>query len=318
LALSHSPSQEGKDIATVSEFREEHACSLAVEWVNLEFCSLCNLNCQWCSLDHDKPRVFMTTDILVKVLDEVITDKGFRLDRIELHNGGETLLHPGLAAMLHVIAERKNQLPVINLLTNAAALTDNKARLLIDSEAVDVIRFSVDGGSRTDFERIRTPARWEHIRGNIARFLDRNDRAARRIRTSVICMVPPDRALETGWMEREFQELFARIDDVGIRHPHNWDGSRELGIDDIDYRHHASLSSGKICKFLIKNLVVLPDGDVTVCCADLNSRGVVGNVIDYTLRELYLSAKRQRMLRMFEAGRKAEIDLCKDCTGYYT
>jgi hypothetical protein len=24
------------------------------------------------------------------------------------------------------------------------------------------------------------------------------------------------------------------------------------------------------------------------------------------------------MLRMFEAGRKAEIDLCKDCTGYYT
>ena len=43
---------------------------LTLEWLNLEFASICNLRCKWCSLDHDKPKQFMSRELLAKVLDD--------------------------------------------------------------------------------------------------------------------------------------------------------------------------------------------------------------------------------------------------------
>lgn len=292
---------------------------LSLEWLNLEFASICNLRCKWCSLDHDKPKQFMSRELLAKVLDDVITDPGIQLDRIELHNAGETLLHPDLPGMFAEIAQRKAALPRINLLTNAGPLNAARTAVILGSGAIDDIRFSVDGGTQELFEDLRRPAKWASIRANIHAFLDANAKAERRLRTGIICIVDPSRPLTTEWMEPEFRELFARIDDVSLRHPHNWDGSAELGIDDRGYEQHAQamLAKKKVCYFLIKDMVVLPNGDATVCCADLNSRGVIGNANQSTLRELHFSHRRQEMLRLFEAGRKNDIDLCRGCTGYY-
>jgi radical SAM protein with 4Fe4S-binding SPASM domain len=64
-------------------------------------------------------------------------------------------------------------------------------------------------------------------------------------------------------------------------------------------------------------MVILPKGDVTVCCADLNGRGVIGNAVESSLRDVFFSEARQDMVRKFEAGRKDDIELCRDCTGYY-
>lgn len=290
---------------------------LTLQWINLEFASNCNLRCKWCSLDHDKPKQFMPKELLAKVLDEVIADPGIQLDRIELHNAGETLLHPDLAGMFEVIRVRKDRLPTINLLTNAGAMNEAKRRTILDSGAIDVIRFSVDGGTKAEFEELRRPARWDQIRGNISAFLDANAVAARRIETGVICLIDPSRKPVTDWMEPEFRELFARIDKVSLRFPHNWDGSVDLGVNDRDYKNVAKRSVGKTCYFLIKDMVILPNGDTTVCCADLNGRGVIGNMNHSSIREIYHTKKRQEMLRLFAAGRKDDIDLCRGCTGYY-
>lgn len=285
----------------------------------MEFASNCNLRCKWCSLDHDKPRQFMTTELLGKVLDDAIGDPGIQLDRIELHNAGETLLHPDLPGMFAEIAARKSKLPTINLLTNAGALNAARTAIILDSLAIDVIRFSIDGGTKEQFEDLRRPAKWDAIRSNIHAFLDANDASSRKLKTGVICIVDPESKLSTDWMEPEFRELFERIDDVSLRYPHNWDGSEDLGINDRDYEKHAAVmrSKGKVCYFLTKDMVILPNGDTTVCCADLNARGVIGSANFSSIRQLYNSHKRQEMVRLFSEGRKDDIELCKSCTGYY-
>jgi hypothetical protein len=56
---------------------------------------------------------------------------------------------------------------------------------------------------------------------------------------------------------------------------------------------------------------------VSVCCADLNARGVIGNISDSSLREVFESEQRASMIDAFLRGRKASIPLCKDCAGYY-
>lgn len=289
-----------------------------LEWLNIEFCSSCNLRCKWCSLDHTKPRQLMSVETLDKVLGDLVGPEGFQLDRIELHSGGETLLHPELDAMLSVVAGYKARLPEVHLLTNAVALSEGRARTLLDSGALDLLRVSIDGGTAASFEELRAPAKWEKVHQNVSRFLDLNRESIRPIRTGVVGVVDPERTLSTDWMEPEFQSLFARLDEVSIRHPHNWDGSENLGIDDVSYRFHEEISKGKVCYFLTKDLVILPDGRVTVCCADLNARGVIGNILESSLREVFFSPERLEMLRLFAAGRKDDIELCRSCTGYYT
>src|SRR5436189_4214813 len=96
------------------------APQISLEWLNIELASKCNLRCKWCSLDFDKPGVNMDEATLGKLLDELLAEPGFSVGEIALHNGGETLMHPKLPAMLAVIAEKRAgrpSFPIVTILT---------------------------------------------------------------------------------------------------------------------------------------------------------------------------------------------------------
>ncbi len=324
--------------------REAEVPQISLEWVNIEFSSRCNLRCKWCSLDFDKASVHMDEALLAKVLDELFSTQGWAVGEIALHNGGETLLHPRLASMLAVIAAKRaghTSFPAVSLLTNGVLLNEAKSNAILSSGAIDLLRVSVDGGTVAAFEEIRTPAKWSRVRDNVFSFVKLNNAAARRIKTGVICVVPPDQPLTLDWMEAEFRDVLLAVDSYELRHPHNWDGSKELGLTSEPapapgvplqlYGMGRSLlrqarnviapgraaQQHRVCKFLLRELVLLPDGRVTVCCADLNARGVIGDLGESSLRDVFNSAGRASMIEAFRRGDKASIPLCKDCAGYY-
>jgi radical SAM protein with 4Fe4S-binding SPASM domain len=322
---------------------EVDAPPIPLEWFNIEFASRCNLRCKWCSLDFDKPAVTMDEALLAKTLDELFSTPGFVVGEIALHNGGETLMHPRLPAMLEVIAAKRAgraSFPTVTLLTNGVLLNDAKANAILSSGAIDLLRVSVDGGTVASFEEIRTPAKWSRVRDNIYGFVKLNNAAPRRIKTGVICVIPPEQPLSLDWMEEEFRAVLTAVDSYELRYPHNWDGSKDLGLTPAPapapamplqlFQMGRSLlrqartiveprpaTEHKVCRFLRSELVLLPDGRVTVCCADLNARGVIGNLEQNSLREIFNSAERASMLDAFRRGDKASIPLCRDCAGYY-
>ncbi|KKR12046.1 MAG: Radical SAM domain protein [Candidatus Wolfebacteria bacterium GW2011_GWC2_39_22] len=284
-----------------------------VKWINFEFNSSCNLRCKWCTLDHTKKREIISEETLTKSFDEFIANGKFSIKRIDLHNAGETLLHPNLKRLLDIIAVKKQEIkskPTVHLLTNALILNEQKSREIIESGAIDEIRFSIDGGTKEAYESIRRGSNWGKVRDNIKKFLELNNG---KIKTGVICIVPNERDISIEWMEDDFKEIFLTMDNIDLRRPHNWDGSIELDIDETANEQ----ANGRTCKFLMKNMVILPNGDVTVCCADLNGRGIIGNVNDSSLEEIFLSFQRLQMLKLFSKGKKDDINLCKACAGFY-
>jgi sulfatase maturation enzyme AslB (radical SAM superfamily) len=323
--------------------RQAQAPLISLDWFNIEFASRCNLRCKWCSLDFDKPSVNMDEALLAKALDELLTPAGWAVGEIALHNGGEALMHPRLSSMLGVIAAKRAghaTFPRVSLLTNGVLLNQAKSNAILSSGAIDRLRVSVDGGSVAAFEEIRTPARWSRVRDNVFEFVKLNNAAPRRIDTGVICVVPPDRPLTIDWMEEEFRDVLLAVDSYELRHPHNWDGSKELGLTPKPdaapampvqlYGMGRSLlrrarnvvaprpaSEHPVCKFLLRELVLLPDGRVSVCCADLNARGVIGQLGETSLRDIFDSQARASMIDAFRKGNKASIPLCRDCVGYY-
>jgi sulfatase maturation enzyme AslB (radical SAM superfamily) len=274
--------------------------------LNLEFTSICNLRCKWCSLDHQGNRGMMTMDLLRRVLEEVEDRARFRIDRLELHNGGETMLHPEFGEFLEEIARSKRRgaaFRTVNLLTNATKLEGEKMDAIFETGAVDWMRFSVDGGTRETFEDIRVRAEYERVMSNIERFLDENERRSKPIRTGLISILA-DPAVEP---DRRFVELTRRVTNYMPRPAHNWDGSVELGIP------RAERPPRGLCMFVMIQLVVLWSGKVSPCCNDLNGRGPIGDLAEESLFDIARGEERRRMWRLMKAGRRADIPLCRGC-----
>ena len=284
--------------------------------INLEFSSACNLRCKFCALDHSKPKVYMSVEVLDRVFKNLLHDERFEgVTTVNLHNGGETLMHPHRLQLFRRIAAYKGlfrvkgkRFPKIVLLTNGMLLRENLSRDILKMHVLDEVGFSLDGGSPEAFEDMRVNARWEKFARNVEDFVDLRNQIDPAVKTFGVCIVPKPHSLNDSWMELSFQRIARELDSVEFRRLHDWGGKIE--IDD------KGEVNKKGCDLLVKQLVILPNGDVTICCNDLNSEGVVGNVLDTSLYEIYKSKQRLEYLELMKNSRKDEIDLCRECVSY--
>ncbi len=292
--------------------------SSSIREINIEFVSYCNLRCAFCSLDHEKPKVRMTPELLESFLKNLVLDYRFKkVEVIHLHNGGETLLHPQAGDLFKIITDykeiakkNKKKFPTVNLLTNGTPLLEKKSLELIKSGAIDVMSFSMDGGSPKRFEEMRIRAKWDVFYKNIKFFCEENNKQIIPIKTSIISVIDPENPLKTDWMDKQFVEVLNLVDNYELRHPHTWAG-------EVDIEGESSNSINKPhkigCGLLMNQMVLLPDGNVTVCCVDLNGKGVVGNIKDNNLFDIYNSKLRRSWLKLMFKRQKHKIDLCKNC-----
>lgn len=283
--------------------------------INIEFVSYCNLRCKMCSLDHTKEKIRMSPGILKMFFEDLLNDTRFEsVKTIHLYNAGEVLLHPDLKEMLDIIRSYKEKsllngkhFPKIALLTNATILNEKNSNILIDSGILDHIRFSMDGGNKEKFEEIRTRAKWDDFVKNITLFCELNKRSYKPIKTGIITLIEYENKLNTKWMSDEFKRLLKMVDGYELRYAHNWAG--EIEVEALKNKKDHKIG----CNLLMHQLVLLPNGDITVCCADLNSKGVIGNITKNNLFEIYSTKQRTKMLEKFMKGNKSDIELCKDC-----
>jgi radical SAM protein with 4Fe4S-binding SPASM domain len=283
--------------------------------IYIEFVSYCNLRCKLCSLDHTKPHLRIDVKTIVRLFDELFYDRRFRkVNVIHLHNAGELLMHPHFKELIEQLKIQKDRFtksgykfPDVSMLTNGLLLTKDIAHFIIESGTINRILFSMDGGTPEKFEELRSRANWDTFYENITSFINLNKR---KIYTSVICLVEQEKKLTTRWMHPTFKEILSRIDSYELRHPHNWRGEVKEGTKLIQKRFKMG------CNMLIDQLVFLPNGDVTVCCNDLNSKGVIGNIQTDSLFSIYSSYKRTYVIEMLQKRRKHMTELCSDCATF--
>ena len=286
----------------------------SVREINLEFASQCNLRCQFCSLDHLKPKELITPETLEKFLNGFIIDKRYqKIKRINLYNGGEVLLHPKRLELLQIIKDYKDiakkngyKFPEIHLLTNGMLLREKLAEDIIKIDVVDLLGVSFDGGTPKAFEEMRTNAKWPIFYANIKAFDNLRKKYNSKVKMSAISCITGDKPRSIKWMHPEFQELYNLLDWYELRRLHNWAGN----IEEIEI----PIKKHKIgCTLLMEQMVLLPNGDVTICCSDLNSEAVIGNILKTNFIDIYNCETRKNYLYLHLKGRKNEIDFCKRC-----
>jgi radical SAM protein with 4Fe4S-binding SPASM domain len=282
--------------------------------INLEFNSTCNLRCRFCALDFAKTRQIMSPEVLNQILEEIIhDDRLVNISRINLYNGGETLLHPDRLQMFQLIGEAKakaaklgKKFPQVLLLTNGMLLRESLAKQILQTKALDIIQFSLDGGTPERFEHLRVNAKWPVFRDNVHALANLIKTEKLPVALKSITIIEEPLPLNTKWMHSEFVEIINLMAHHELRRLHDWGGEV-----DIKKEKHKTRNTG--CTLLMHQMVVLPNGDVTVCCNDLNSKGVVGNLKGKNLFDVYHSAERRQYLDKLYQGKKQELELCKNC-----
>ena len=159
---------------------------------------------------------------------------------------------------------------------------------------------------------MRERAQWDIFVRNVSSFCEQKKELDPSMRTGIITLIDYKDRKSTEWMSAEFRAMLGMVDEYELRYAHNWAGEVDTGM-----KKPLAGKQYKIgCGLLMHTMVVLPNGDVTVCCSDLNSRGVIGNITRNSLYEIYRSPLRLNLMRLLATGKKHESDLCKDCESY--
>jgi hypothetical protein len=213
---------------------------------------------------------------------------------LHLHNFGEPMLDKRIEERI-AYAKQKG-VRRVRIFCNGSLLTISRAKGLIEA-GLDDLKISFDGATREEFERIRTPLKFDVVVQNIVEMVKMRNAAGSKMRIRVACCSTTDK-------ESTMQSLEKVVDAFSFGKLHNWGGQTE-----IVGRHR------KPCSRLWRTFTVLANGEVSLCCLDYDGQQTLGRVGNgTTIREVWNGPVYREIRAAHRQARQSQIPLCANCT----
>lgn len=268
----------------------------------VEITNNCNLRCIMC--EHplmQRGKTNMDVNLAKKVLKEC-ADWG--ISRVGLSRLGEPLLHPDIAEIIRFAKECG--IRHVSMVCNGMLLNEKKAKEIISS-GLDLILFSIDAAKKETFEGIRQGSNYDTVINNIERFIKiRNELSREKPWVEINICLMRNNIEEAPLIIEKWGSLVERVKIcpvVPLEHT-----SDNLVVDAPNYN-----GKKKACDFLWTRLVVLSNGQVTVCCADKEGEMSVGNAKESSLKKLWNSEEIRRIRNIHFSKKFDKLPLCKQC-----
>jgi radical SAM protein with 4Fe4S-binding SPASM domain len=226
--------------------------------------------------------------------------------RLVFHTTGESLLHKELPRMVRVAKERRFQ---VFLSTNGMLLDKRRATELLEA-GLDQLRFSIEGASKETYEAVRVGGRHDRLLANMQGLRRLRDETHSPMGITVNSVYMKETAPEVEQFYRTYGPLVDHIEWTYLGNQGNHMPEIVARSSTVPTRRRAV----RPCDQLWRSLVVSWNGDVTVCCVDLENEMTVGNVLRDTLGRIWRNEQYQRYRRLHLEGRQAELKLCGGCT----
>lgn len=281
--------------------------------IHIQFTNTCNLNCKYCSFVNPKERQTISKELLNKFLKEITEDKRFNIKELNLWSAGEALTHKNFIGVLELINSYKKKyknFPKVKILTNTMLLTEELSKKILEIGVIDYIGFSIDGGSKEEYERLRSGGKFDIIKRNIEAFLKLNKG---KVETMINCLIPLNKPLNINWMSEDFKNLINSVDFYKLNYPGYTAGKK---VTEYSSNFKFIKTNKRICLAMLQGLVIIQNGDVLFCCNDFNGEYPIGNLYKKSLFELCNSKKRKDLVRTFFKGKRNQIPLCSVCNRF--
>ena len=261
--------------------------------LQLETIAACNAKCVFCtypSMRRQKGR--MSDAVFQKILKDAAEMSMF-IDRVSLQGLGEPLMDKAIVERVyHVRAIFPNA--DISLFTNGTLLTPTMAARLKGAGLTQLV-VSLTG---TNSEERKGAMGLDDFNTVVMQ-----TEAARRILPTKVKLIA-SRDLVTDMNASAFIEKWGQS--AMVTWEGNWAG------ESFKFRGAPHV---KACHRALEQLMFLWDGTMALCCFDGEGHMTFGNVKDKTVLELWEGPERTRVREQHLSGKRAEIDLCRNCTG---
>lgn len=271
----------------------------------LEVTNRCNLKCRFCHF-HGQEAVrrrelgSMDKKIWNKVLDEISGwDKPCG---VLTHGAGEPLLYSDLTELLIRISKIKHVSK--GFMTNGMLLTEEISKKIVDLQ-VNSIAFSIDGVNPETHDYFRRNADLKLIEKNVESLISLKEKAGSNLPLLFFNMVGYPEILHqtedyvAKWLPHAESVMISTFRPVG---------SRKLWDDSVI--HHPFQK----CPLLYNQMVIAFNGDIGLCCEDINLDVPLGNVMDSDLISVFNKSRNIKKYRKaHERGTIDGLKLCSDC-----
>jgi len=273
--------------------------------LNIEPTNACNLVCSFCPRDISGRKVgFMPLEFFQKICDEA-AEHG-PIFRILLQKDGESLIHPDIDKMI-AYAKKVRASKVVSLISNGIPLNRKMSRKLIEA-GLDDLTISIDAVEPKGYAQLKGPDEYQKVVDNIHTFLEvRREMGAKK--PFIEARMVHERGNEAA-VER-FTEIWQGVvDKVDITPYHTWLGSVEDKTS--DYARAKEIERYP-CALLWYTGVINWDGKVSLCCIDYACQGIVGDLNDQTMYEVWNSPEMNRIRRAHVEDDTDSVPICSMC-----
>jgi len=245
-------------------------------WLNIELTNRCNKSCSFCGrAKKRKAGVLDLGDMDFELYKDIIAQIEPETI-IQFHKNGEPLLYEKIGDAIN-LAYSKNM--IINIVTNGILLMDRIKEL----KQATTICVSVIEDDIKQFETIKE-------------FIAHTD-------------VPVFIKFLGNYYNPEYEKLGLKCLRRKIHHP-----DHDYNYQDIYCKPESYISEIGICLDFLNKPSVSWNGDFCICNRfDYDGLGVLGNLNDFTIKELWTSNKRYLWLMCHKNNRRDLVPLCKTC-----
>lgn len=247
--------------------------------LNIEPTNACNLRCSFCMREETTRRQginFLSLETFKRLIDEAV-EYG-PLIMLNLHKDGEPLLHKRLPEMVSY-ANKKKVAETIHLNTNGVLLDTRIGRRLLES-GIDDITISVDAAFPKTYLKLKRSRKFSSLNRGIDSFLRYRDKIGAKTKIRVKIMefdqVGDD---EISAFHHRWESVADQVQVTGV---HNWSGA----IPGLSVSDETSIERFP-CVLLWYALAVNCNGKVSICNVDWNYSGVVGNIYDKSIHDIW-------------------------------
>ncbi|MBN1995824.1 MAG: SPASM domain-containing protein [Anaerolineae bacterium] len=282
-------------------------------YLDIETTNYCNLKCVMCPRTDlmSRPLAHLEFDLFKKLIDEAAA---YGLAFVDLHLFGEPLLYHQTFDMIRYV----KQYPTIHsvrMSTNATVLDEERSRLLCES-GLDMLYISLDGATKATYEKLRVGGKFDQVCDNIATFLEykqENGLSKPEVLLQIILM--QETADEVDVFRQQWEGLLGPEDKIFIKRFSTFGNT----VEDRSIFDNSNQRMGRRtypCSKLWQSLAVTANGDITICCYDVNARLSVGNIRTTSLKDAWHSVQMNRFREIHRRREFSQIPLCSSCSDF--
>jgi len=270
------------------------------EEIDIEVTSSCDADCIMCPRRSMRRAPGpMPMPLFQAIVDEAVS-LGVR--DLCLNGYGEIATLRNYRDYLAYIRARSARIRIL-VNTNGMRLSEDLASAFIEHD-VDIVNIAIDGATAATYESIRRHLKLDVVESNVKRFVEMRNASGRRRPYIMVNMIHmPENAHEA----EAFLAKWNGIPDyAGLAGVLSRGGSVAVPARETDWRSVP-------CFLLWRQMPILSDGTVAMCCDDWDGTSGLGNVAQGGIKAIWSSPAHERFRRLHLEGRAEELSLCRGC-----